>query len=115
MQKKSFFYKFVQLFIVIAIFVVLLGKLFFQDSDGILFLLLYGILVTVVLWGTFLISFRYYRDPYEVAGGGRPKVLLSIKTISLSVAWWQSRMRKKISRVVSTQCFVRRMYKKKLS
>lgn len=67
MTKKSIRHRFVELFVVIALLIVLLGKLLLRDENSILFLAAYGITVTSVLWMTFIVAFRFYRDPYEEA------------------------------------------------
>lgn len=64
---KSFLHKFVELFVILAILIVLLGKLFFQNENSVFFLLSYGIIVTFVTWMTIVISFYAYKDPYELA------------------------------------------------
>jgi hyaluronan synthase len=55
------------LFVIVAILVVLLGKVFFKNDDSTLFLLSYGLFVTSVTWMTILIAFYFYKDPYEIA------------------------------------------------
>lgn len=66
-SKKSISHRFVELFVIIAILIVILGKLFFSDESGILFLFAYGIIITVSTWAVFLVAFTFYKDPYEVA------------------------------------------------
>lgn len=67
MTKKSLRHRFVELFVVMALLVVLFGKLMLRDEGSTLFLAAYGITVTAVLWMTFVVAFLIYRDPYEVA------------------------------------------------
>jgi cation transporter-like permease len=70
MPKKSPIHRFVELFVMISVLIILLGKLFFSSGDVIYFLLAYGILITLVLWITFFIAFVFYRDPCEKPNGG---------------------------------------------
>lgn len=58
--------KFTQVFIVMMLLFVLLGKLFFSASDWSTFLFAYGVLVTLIIWMTFFVAFIFYKDPYEV-------------------------------------------------
>ena len=67
MNKKSVLHHFVELFVVIALLVVLLGKLLFRVEDATYFLVAYGIVVTFVLWMTLIVAFFFYRDPYKMA------------------------------------------------
>lgn len=50
-----------------GIFLVLLAKLFLSDNRGLSFLYIYGILVTLVVWLTFLVTLLRYRDPWAEA------------------------------------------------
>lgn len=67
MTNKSLRHRSVELFVVIAILIVLLGKLLLRDENAILFLASYGIIVSAVMWMTFIVSFLVYKDPYELA------------------------------------------------
>ncbi len=67
MTNKSFLHRSVELFILLALLCVLLGKLLLREDHAITFLLVYGIIVTSVLWITFVIAFHFYKDPYEEA------------------------------------------------
>ncbi len=67
MFNKSSAHKFVEIFIIFAILVILLGKFFFSDANPLLLLSIYGISVTLFLWVTFMVAFLAYRDPYIVA------------------------------------------------
>lgn len=67
MNKKSIHHRSVELFVVIALLVVLLGKLMLRDENSTLFLAAYGIIVTSVLVMTFITAFLIYHDPYEEA------------------------------------------------
>jgi len=64
---KSLRHRLVELFILMAILMVLLGKLFLRDDSGTLFLASYGIVVSAVMWMTFVVSFLIYKDPYRLA------------------------------------------------
>ncbi len=74
-QPKSQIYRFVEVCIVVAVACVLLGKIFFSFRGSILFLITYGILVTAILWMSFIVAFFWYKDPYETAinAGRDPK------------------------------------------
>lgn len=65
--KKSLRHRFVELFVIIALLVVLLGKILLRDDQGLIFLAVYGVTVTLVLWMTFFVAFLVYKDPYKVA------------------------------------------------
>lgn len=66
-MKKTNLHRYVELFVVIAIFTVLIGKLFFNYKDSIFLLISYGIVVTAITWLSFIVAFFFYKDPYEVA------------------------------------------------
>lgn len=67
MSKKSLLHRFTELFVVLAIFIVLLGKLFLRNETATLFLISYGIIVTTVTWMTIVVAFYLYKDPYDLA------------------------------------------------
>ncbi len=64
---KSYRHRLVELFVIIAILLVLLGKYFFRDDSVVAFLGIYGLTVTTVTWATFLSAFYIYKDPYLIA------------------------------------------------
>ena len=64
---KSQLRQIAELVILIAILLVLLGKLFFGKEDGFSALFIYGLMVTGIVWLTFIFAFLYYRDPYDLA------------------------------------------------
>jgi len=57
----------VELFVILAIALVLLGKLFLRSENSAIFLFTYGIIVTSVTLMSVAISFYKYKDPYEMA------------------------------------------------
>jgi len=67
MTTKSSRHRLVELGLLLALILVILGKLLFGDPDTTLFLLAYGILVTTVTWMTLIFAFVFYQDPYEQA------------------------------------------------
>lgn len=72
-MKKTKLQKYIEFFIIIAIFTVLVGKLFFNYKDSIFLLISYGIVVTAITWLTFIVAFFFYKDPYEVAHTSKNK------------------------------------------
>ncbi len=66
-KSKSVRHRFVELFVLIVLSLVLLGKLFFHEETSTLFLTAYGVIVTFILLMTFITAFVVYKDPYEEA------------------------------------------------
>ena len=73
MTNKSIRHRSVELFVVIAILIVLLGKLLLRDENATLFLASYGIVISAVMWMTFIVAFLIYKDPYDLALGKEKK------------------------------------------
>ena len=67
MKNKSPYHKLLELFIIIAILLVIFAKVLFRDGDANVFLFIYGITITSVTWVVLLFSFHVYKDPYETA------------------------------------------------
>ncbi len=67
MQERGKIHKIIINFIVISLFLVLLGKFVFTLNQSILSLYLYGILVTLMILISFFISVFKYKDPYLIA------------------------------------------------
>jgi len=65
-HKKSI-HRFVELSVLLAILLVLIGKLLFGTNGDVNFLLIYGLVVTIIIWMTFIVAFMAYKDPFEVA------------------------------------------------
>lgn len=61
-KNKTIRHRLVELFVIIILVCVILGKLFFGSHNANLFLLTYGVLVTSVTWLTFLVAFMFYED-----------------------------------------------------
>ncbi len=67
MTNKSDLRRFAELAVLMAILLVLLGKIFFGQENGLTALFIYGLLVTSIVLLTFICAFLYYVDPYETA------------------------------------------------
>ncbi|MSR76114.1 MAG: glycosyltransferase family 2 protein [Candidatus Ryanbacteria bacterium] len=81
-MRDLFKWELVKVLIVLAILAVLLGKIFFGLENAPIFLIIYGIGVTLALGVSFLIAFYYYQDPYVLAmkdshGKSREKYFVS--------------------------------------
>lgn len=60
-HKKTF--RLITFFVVFALFTVLMGKFWFSDANN-LFLYAYGVVVSLAIFTTFLVTFVFYKDPY---------------------------------------------------
>lgn len=67
LNRKNNLHRLVELFVLMAILFVLAGKILFGTSGDINFLLIYGLVVTTIIWMTFIVEFLKYKDPYEIA------------------------------------------------
>lgn len=65
--KKSELHRAVELALLLAVLLVLLAKLFFGREDGFTAFFIYGLLVTGIVFVTFIFAFLYYKDPYDLA------------------------------------------------
>jgi predicted signal transduction protein with EAL and GGDEF domain len=61
------FSKIIGLVIIFSLITILAGKTWFNMSSPNLFLYSYGILVTIIVFTTFIIAFHGYKDPYYLA------------------------------------------------
>ena len=102
MLKKPLIRLLVEFLILLAITSVLTGKFFFHNKNTVLFLVTYGIIITSVMWMTFIIAFSAYNDLYFLALKAEKKNRKRKKNYMLSCMVAVKNEEKNISRCIDS-------------